>query len=52
MFFLQANNNVLTKISWRNTPLKVPKGESFDRLDFYDFYIIKSLWLGGGDFVR
>ncbi len=28
--------------------LKVPKCEIFDRSDFDDFYIIKSLW--GGDF--
>jgi hypothetical protein len=26
--------------------LKVPKCEIFDRLDFHDFYAIKSLWEG------
>ncbi len=30
--------------------LKVPKCEIFDRSDFDDFYTIKSLWGGGGDF--
>jgi hypothetical protein len=26
--------------------LKVPKREIFDRLDFHDFYTIKSSWVG------
>ncbi len=32
--------------SERFIDLKVPKCEIFDRLDFYDFYTIKSLWPG------
>ncbi len=33
--------NPLVRVS-----LKVPKCEIFDRLDFHDFYTIKSLWAG------
>ncbi len=51
-FFLGPNttynredqNNLL----YTSFPLKVPKREIFDRSDFPDFYIIKSLC--GGDF--
>jgi hypothetical protein len=28
-------------------PLKVPKCENFHRTDFFDFFTIKPLWVGG-----
>jgi hypothetical protein len=37
--------------SKKSVPLKVPKCEIFDGLDFHYYYIVKSLWGGGGERV-